>query len=422
MCPAKGESATSRTDPTRLGEMNEIAGTDSTGQERRATHRSWLRITLLGVFIVATIVAAIVSVLNDELGAINLGRDALWWWPVAGAFLFLIPGVVVLLRSDWHPVGWLMVNLGFGFLFSFGSDNPPVADLSTVGLWWLWLTNTSVSAIFWTVWSALIFVFPDRLSSRRSWHRRVAWTVLGVDAVCILLAAFTTGLVHGRAPNPMPLSVVPTAIAEQAAFLPNLLLLVALVDFIVRYRQARDPARSQYRWVVWAFLYAAGALIVAIAVSSVTDNNAAPVWLLVVLGYLMVPVSFMVAILRYRLYEIDRIVSRGVTYGLVAVVVAVVYAVPVLLLPRLLGEPSDLVVAASTLAAAAVFNPARRRIQRWVERRFNRSKYDAEHEMERMTDRLRSEMRVSGIGAVVGDVIARTLQPASATIWIRGSE
>ncbi len=119
---------------------------------------------LLTAFVMGTFLAAGLSIFNERLGAINLGRpDALWWFPVVGAFLFLVPGVVVLLRSDWHPVGWLMVNLGFGFLFSFGPDMLSISGLSTVERWWLWLTGTSVSAVFWTVWTALILVFPDGL-------------------------------------------------------------------------------------------------------------------------------------------------------------------------------------------------------------------------------------------------------------------
>lgn len=129
---------------------------------------------LLAGFLAATLLASWLSVFNDRLGALNLGRESLWWFPVLGSLLFLVPGVVVLLRSDWHPVGWLMVNLGFGFLFSFGPETWSISALSTVERWWLWLTGTSVSAVFWTVWTALILVFPGGLSSRAGGHRRLA--------------------------------------------------------------------------------------------------------------------------------------------------------------------------------------------------------------------------------------------------------
>ncbi len=381
-----------------------------------------LRASLLAAFVIGTVGAAVVSMLNERLGAINLGRESGWWWPVVGSLLFLVPGMMVLLRSDWHPVGWLLVNLGTGFLFSFPPDNIALLDPSVIDRWWLWLTGTSVSAVFWTVWSALILVFPDRLSSRSGWHRRIAWGVLAVDGVCVLLTAFRSTLppyVDGGVPSPMPFSVVPVDIAEAAAFLPNVILLIAIVDFVVRYRRARDPVRSQYRWVVWAFLFEVTALVVAIAVSTATGNQGHPVWLLAVVGYLLVPVSFMVAILRYRLYDIDRVVSRTVAYALVAIAVAIVYTIPVVSLPRFLGESNDLIVAGSTLTAAALFNPIRRRAQRLVDRRFNRARFDAERELEVLSSRLGTEVTLDAVHRMTDEVIGRTLEPASVAMWTK---
>lgn len=373
---------------------------------------------LLAGFLAATLLASWLSVFNDRLGALNLGRESLWWFPVVGSLLFLAPGVVVLLRSDWHPVGWLMVNLGFGFLFSFGPDAFSISGLSTVERWWLWLTGTSVSAVFWTVWTALILVFPDGLSSRAGGHRRLAQGVLGFDAVCIVLTALRTTLDAG-VPNPMPLAVVPSGVGELAAFLPNVVLLVAIADFVVRYRRSRDPVRRQYRWVVWAFLFEVAALTLAIMVSAVTGNSQHPLWLLAVLGYLLVPVSFMVAILKYRLYDIDRVVSRTVSYALVALTVALVYALPVVTLPRLLGESNDLIVAGSTLAAAALFNPVRRRIQRIVDRRFNRARFDADHQVEVFADRLRAQTDLAAIQHHLHELIANTIGPDRTAVWVR---
>ena len=391
-------------------------------QMTRFTRKDRGRTLLLTGFVAATLLASWLSVFNDRLGALNLGRESLWWFPVVGSLLFLAPGVVVLLRSDWHPVGWLMVNLGFGFLFSFGPDAFSISGLSTVELWWLWLTGTSVSAVFWTVWTALILVFPDGLSARSGGHRRLAWRVLGFDAVCILLTAFRTTLapeIDGGFPSPMPLAVVPSGVAELAAFLPNVILLAAIVDFVVRYRRSRDPVRSQYRWVVWAFLFEVAALTLAIVVSAATGNAQHPLWLLAVLGYLLVPVSFMVAILKYRLYDIDRVVSRTVAYALVALTVALVYALPVVFLPRLLGESNDLIVAGSTLAAAALFNPVRRHIQRTVDRRFNRAWYDAERQVELFADRLRAQTDPAAIQYHLNHLIAETIAPDRTAVWVK---
>jgi hypothetical protein len=171
--------------------------------------------------------------------------------------------------------------------------------------------------------------------------------------------------------------------------------------------------------VVWAFLFEVGALLLAIAVSSATGNTAHPIWLLAILGYLLVPASFMVAILRSRLYDIDRIVSRTVSYTILALTVAAVYAAPVMFSPRLLGESNDLVVAGSTLAAAAAFNPVRSRIQRLVDRRFNRARFDAQREVELLTAHLGSVVTVAAVTDSFRGAIVRTVQPSRATLWLR---
>ncbi len=132
-----------------------------------------------------------------------------------------------------------------------------------------------------------------------------------------------------------------------------------------------------------------------------------------------VPVAIAVAILRYRLYDLDRLVSRTVTYTLAGGMVAALYAVPVLSLSRMTGGSSDLVVAASTLAAAAAFNPIRRRLQHAVDRRFDRARYDTQREVDALAGRLRAGVTLDAATADVGRLIRSTLGPHHAAIWIR---
>jgi hypothetical protein len=130
-------------------------------------------------------------------------------------------------------------------------------------------------------------------------------------------------------------------------------------------------------------------------------------------------VAMAIAVLRYRLYEIDRIVSRTVSYTLVVVIVATVFAIPVVLLPQLIDASSDLIVAGATLAAAAVFNPVRRRIQTWVDRRFNRAKYDADREVDSFVRSIGATTDTTVIGDSTVDLLNRILQPTAVGIWVR---
>jgi hypothetical protein len=140
---------------------------------------------------------------------------------------------------------------------------------------------------------------------------------------------------------------------------------------------------------------------------------------LVSLFILFIPVAIGVAILRYRLYAIDRLVSRTVSYGLVIGLSAMVYVGAVFLLRAVLPGESDLAVAGSTLAVAAMFNPARRRLQDTVDRRFNRGRYDAEQVVASFAARLRNQVELGSLTGGLTGVVTRTVQPASASVWIR---
>jgi hypothetical protein len=137
-------------------------------------------------------------------------------------------------------------------------------------------------------------------------------------------------------------------------------------------------------------------------------------------GYVL-PVATGFAVLRYRLYEIDRIISRTVTYAVVAGLLAGLYAGIVFGPTRLLPATGDLAVAGSTLAVAGLFNPLRHRVQQLVDRRFNRSRYDAELLIDSFTTRLRSAVQLGDVLADVRGVLGRTVQPTSTMIWVRGS-
>lgn len=384
------------------------------------TRLRWIvRYGSLAGIVVGIIGLGLIALLNPFAEGANWGRDeGFWAFPLIAAVVYLVPGIIVLFRSDWHPVGWLLCNLAIGFNFSFA---PELSADTALGGWWIWLTYISTSVVFWGVWSGLILVFPDRISERAPARRRLPWTVLAVNAVCVVLISFQDriAVTEGSIPSPMPFTFVPERIGSQIYIITLLMLPVVLFDFVRRYRRAKPAERPQYRWVVWAFLYVGITLAIGIVTTLVTGNEDSSIWVLVVLGYILVPVAFMVSILRFRLYSIDKVVSRTLTYGVVAVLVGVIYTVPVVVLADALGGSNDIVIAASTLAAAAAFSPIRRWAQRIIDRRFNRAKYDAEREVAAFGARLQSETDFTDINGSLLKVLHATVQPSTAALWLR---
>jgi hypothetical protein len=189
--------------------------------------------------------------------------------------------------------------------------------------------------------------------------------------------------------------------------------LAALVSLALRWRRAWGNEREQLKWVA----FAAGLALVANIVLQIVQLPG-----LGLVGVVLVPVGAAVAILRYRLYDIDRIISRTLAYGLLTALLGLVYVAGVFALGRLLnpgGEPSAFAVAASTLAVAALFQPARRRLQAAVDRRFNRARYDAARTVEAFSTRLRDEIDLDTLTAELLAVADQTMQPIQVSLWLR---
>jgi hypothetical protein len=193
-------------------------------------------------------------------------------------------------------------------------------------------------------------------------------------------------------------------------------LVVGAGSLVARFRRARGVERQQLRWLALAAaLTGAGAVV---GVGMAMGATAVPLFAGGVCLALL-PLATGAAILRYRLYDLDRIVSRTVAYGLLTVLLGLGYAVVVLGLGRLLPEGSSLVVAAATLAVAAVFQPLRRRIQQAVDRRFNRRRHDAGRIIEAFGARLRDQVDLDTLTAEVLAVVDQTMAPTRASLWLR---
>jgi hypothetical protein len=398
----------------------------------------WLAWALTAGSALLLLLAVVLLTLNRDLGL-----DAL------SPHLFVVPGfamvgLVLAVRRPRHPIGWLFVAMGLiaavhAFAFAYAvwalataPGSLPAPEWLAWVAYWTWPLNLLGLAL-------LLLLFPDgRLPSRR-W-RIVPW-LLGLAFAGITLWT----MLH---PTLMDLGVIKTAnpaglvafddraVQGLGAILGMLAFLTVFVGSVacalapfVRRRRAQPIERQQLRWLAAVaagsgLAGAAGFVLAGFGNTGVSVGGW--VLLLLALGGVVVgiPVAVGVAVLRYRLYEIDRIINRTLVYGLLTAVLGLCYVAASLVFVLVAGagtDPPGWLVAAATLAAAAVFRPARRRIQAVVDRRFDRRKYDAAKTVEAFTARLRDELDLDTLSAELLTVVDQTMQPTTASLWLRPS-
>jgi hypothetical protein len=269
----------------------------------------------------------------------------------------------------------------------------------------------------------LLFTPSGSLPSPRwRWWARLA---AAVPVGFLLALAVGPGLVippYDEVIDPVSAPALASAVAAVVAVSFTVAiggLTVGAWSLVVRFRRARGTERQQLRWV--AFAAALTVPPAAVVLFGVVVDTTATVVLLVALGVCMalLPLAIGAAVLRYRLYDLDRIISRTLAYGLLTLLLGGGYALVVLGLGQLLGRDNGLVVAAATLAVAAAFRPARRRIQRAVDRRFNRRRYDAARTVQAFAVRLRQQVDLDALTAELLAVVDQTVQPTQVALWLR---
>jgi hypothetical protein len=344
---------------------------------------------------------------------------------------YLVPGAIVVLRRDGHIIGWLLVASALLSAIMLSAEVAGAGTAWMATAWRVWVIEWIGSAL-WTVTLALFVLFPDGLSERSRRQRRVGWATLATASFATVAALFLTEVgdesIYGVHANPTGLGFVPSAVGD---VLITPIIVGGLSSVIGLWRRARrvtGAQRRQYTLVLFAFAVVIAGLVfalISLAVLGEAAGDSGPmrlIWLPVIIGWFLIPTAFTIAILRHRLYDIDQIISRTVSYVLLSGVLVSVYVAGVLLLSRVLapvGAGSDLAVAVGTLAAAAVFRPARRRIQGAVDRRFNRRRYDAARTIDAFTARLRHDVDLDSLGSELVEVVARTTEPASVSLWLR---
>jgi len=359
------------------------------------------------------------------------------------ASIVLIPvvlvGFVVARRQPGNPLGWMFLAL------------VALLALSGVGTDYAWLSYrlghhlplAAVGVVFGPAWCPLlvalpllILLFPDgRLPSPR-W-RPVLWgyLVVGgswpVSVYAVTIGAVAAGNVH-LVPGGDLLAVDGPAAAGGSAWLGSFegIVLPVLVVFwlvfvasqVLAWRRASGERRQQLKWLMSGAAVCMVAVAVTALVGTLDKSTSSPAFTAVLdvvfVGVAALPVSVGVAILKYRLYDIDRIISRTLAYAIVTGLLIGVYAGLVLLATQVLRFHSTVAVAAATLAAAALFNPVRRRVQRMVARRFNRARYDADQTVAVFAARLKDAVDLDSVRGDLADAVRQALEPAHVSVWV----
>jgi hypothetical protein len=327
-------------------------------------------------------------------------------------------GAVLASRRPRHPVGWLLLALGLWFAYGYASwvllawrGAPPATGSA--------IKDIAVVVMATCIGFILLLTPTGSLPSPRwRWWARVAAAAPLVGLVSLALGPFREP--DQSVANPLAVGALagPLLVVRGVAFVvAGLAIPVGAWSLVVRFRRAGGVERQQVRWLAVAAAPVAAA-VAALAALVLAGNEVALGWLPGVC-LAVLPLAIGAAILRYRLYDLDRIISRALAYGLLTVLLGLGYAGVVLGFGRLLPQDSSLVVAGATLAVAGVFQPARRRIQRAVDRRFNRRRYDAAQTIAAFSDRLRQQTDLDTLTAELLAVVEETMQPTQASLWLR---
>jgi hypothetical protein len=350
---------------------------------------------------------------------------------------FATVGAFVIWRRPGNAIGWVFLAIGAAVSVRVGAAQYAEYSLlvrpgSLPGGRFAVSLGEALSTMMFALLGLALLLFPDgRLPSRR-W-RKLLW-ILGAAA---LFGVVGLGLRPGRFAetawfdafsNPLGVGSDPEpfdALGGLAWVLATSGLVACGVAMVRRMRRARGIERLQLKWIAFAAsLFAVGFLVISITFFVELSGSIIDPLRTAVLGFgfCTIPIAAGIAILRYRLYDIDVVINRTLVYGALTATLAGVYIGSVLLLQLLLRPltaDSNLAIAGSTLAVAALFRPARARIQGAVDRRFFRRKYDAARTLERFGTHLRDEVALDSLSAELRSVVVETMQPSHVSLWLR---
>ncbi len=378
----------------------------------------------------------------ESLG--NSGADVLVTVATAVVLMmFPIAGVVIATRQPANTIGWILLAIGGGWGLLAGATgyadygirlhpgSLPAADVAAALTLAVWAPPVGLAGTF------LLLLFPDGRLPGRRW-RWVAWVGAAAMAACLVAGMFDPNelknSLYSDTENPMGIGGLGTVVAvlDYAVLVLAVTMVASAASLVVRFRRAGPVEREQVKWLAAAAAVSASIYFLDLCISAVVSGpGPEPVWRLLfddafVLSLGLIPAAIGIAVLRYRLYEIDVIIRKTLVYAGLVGCLAVLYLVGVFSIQAAVrsvsGQSGTLAVTVSTLLVAAAFQPLRAWIQRAVDHRFYRRRYDAARTLESFSGRLREQVDIETVSGEVLDVVRQTLQPAHVSLWLRSPE
>ena len=348
---------------------------------------------------------------------------------------YAVAGTILASRRPTNPVGWFLLTIGlvtglrglageYALYALAGPHHPGHPG----GVWAAWYVGWSLTLLFPDgMLTFLLLLFPDGRPLTRRW-RAVFWGAAVVAASLLVITWLDPApiMVGGLPSEPNPTGIrglghpLHSALGNGTWVFSLVFLLLAVASVVLRYRRSAGEERLQLKWFAYAVAVSLGLIFALLPVQPTGTAGQVIYDMAIVAGIgLALPAAIGIAVLKYRLYAIDRIISRTVSYVLVTGLVVGVYLGCVALLTRVLPVRGSVGVAVSVLAAVALFNPLRRRVQAAVDRRFNRARYDAERVVTQFSVQLRDQVDIDVLGEDLLDVVDQVLVPAHLSLWLR---
>jgi hypothetical protein len=400
------------------------------GMNRRTA--AWLAWSLCALSLALTALSLVLLALN--LSHLDAHLYDYWLEDTVMAVSFSIIGAIIASRLPANPLGWLFCAAAcFTAMAHFSGEwaiyalllQPNSLPAGEVLAWiesWVWIL-----AFGCLVFSLLLFPNGQLPSSRWRWW---AWISVLLTTAGVVWVAFSPGMIVGLGAirNPFGIEGMPSSAYKPVqSIMLALVCLAAVSTLVLRLRQARGVERQQIKWPAYTAVMAASGGVLTYAISEAIGSR----WLewagyvIFIVALVSFPISLGIAIVRYRLYDIDHIINRTLVYGSLTLMLALVYFGGVTTIQAVFtaltgqGEQPQLAIVVSTLVIAALFTPLRRRIQSFIDRRFYRRKYDASKTLEAFSAKLRDETDLDALSDDLVGVVRETMQPAHVSLWLR---